>query len=249
MSGASGSPIVSDTAPASPTIGMQWFNSSTGKSYLYYSDAWVEMDSNGANLPVFANAVARATAVTNPVVGMTTYLQDSKNLEVYDGTAHKSTSGATLLANASFTSQTTVNIDNVFSANYDYYKILVNITGTSTFGMNLQLRASGSPITANYAYQRLILFGSTFSNTYITTEPSIPIGDSGNGQATYHEISVVKPFQAQRTQFYNFAQTLRSGVSLEHYAGVQQSTTSATGFNLICASAISGDVRVYGMRN
>jgi hypothetical protein len=26
---------------------MQWFNSSTGKSYLYFSNAWIEIDSNG----------------------------------------------------------------------------------------------------------------------------------------------------------------------------------------------------------
>jgi hypothetical protein len=30
-------------------LGTQWFNSSTGKSYLYYSDAWVEIDSNGTS--------------------------------------------------------------------------------------------------------------------------------------------------------------------------------------------------------
>jgi hypothetical protein len=191
---------------------------------------------------------------TSPTVGQV-FTSGSRSW-VWNGSAWDSPAGQpfivpglTLLNSTSFTSQTTINIDNVFSADYDYYKILVNITGTSTFGMNLQLRASGSPITANYAYQRLILIGGTFSNTYLASEASMPIGDSGNGQATYHEISVVKPFQAQRTQFYNFAQTLRSGVSLEHYAGVQQSTTSATGFNLICASAITGDVRVYGMRN
>jgi hypothetical protein len=36
---------------------MQWFNSSTGKSYLYYSNAWVEIDSNGTATASTGNAI------------------------------------------------------------------------------------------------------------------------------------------------------------------------------------------------
>jgi hypothetical protein len=36
---------------------MQWFNSSTGKSYLYYSGAWVEIDSNGTATASTGNAI------------------------------------------------------------------------------------------------------------------------------------------------------------------------------------------------
>jgi hypothetical protein len=158
-------------------------------------------------------------------------------------------SGLTLITNQSFTSQTTVNIDNVFSADYDYYKVYARITGTSTAGINSQLRASGSALTGNYAFQRLILVNSTFFNSYISTQSSLSIGDSGNGQAIFVEMSIAKPFQPVRTNFIVSSQTLRSGVSMEQYVGVYEPTTSATGFNIVCGSAISGDVRVYGMRN
>jgi hypothetical protein len=57
ISGSSGAPIVSDTAPSSPVVGMQWFNSSNGKLYMYYSDAWVEIDSNGTATASTGNTV------------------------------------------------------------------------------------------------------------------------------------------------------------------------------------------------
>jgi hypothetical protein len=36
---------------------MQWFNSSNGKSYLYYSNAWIEVDSNGNSASSNGNSV------------------------------------------------------------------------------------------------------------------------------------------------------------------------------------------------
>jgi hypothetical protein len=38
---------VSDTAPSSPAVGDQWFNSSTGKSYVYYDSFWIEVGTAG----------------------------------------------------------------------------------------------------------------------------------------------------------------------------------------------------------
>ena len=44
-----GSITVSDTAPLSPTSGQLWYNSSSGRTYLYYEDGtsnqWVEIGS------------------------------------------------------------------------------------------------------------------------------------------------------------------------------------------------------------
>jgi hypothetical protein len=57
VSGASSTPIISDTAPSSPIFGMQWFNSLTGKTYLYYSGSWIEIDSNGTATQPSGNAI------------------------------------------------------------------------------------------------------------------------------------------------------------------------------------------------
>lgn len=41
--GGSASVVVSQTAPTSPTEGNIWYNSSIGKSFIYYGTSWVGM--------------------------------------------------------------------------------------------------------------------------------------------------------------------------------------------------------------
>jgi len=53
----SGGITSSDTAPSSPSVGDQWFNSSTGKTYVYYDGYWVELDSNGTSATSTGNAI------------------------------------------------------------------------------------------------------------------------------------------------------------------------------------------------
>ena len=35
--------VTSDTPPASPSQGDSWYNSATGKSYIYYDNYWIEI--------------------------------------------------------------------------------------------------------------------------------------------------------------------------------------------------------------
>jgi hypothetical protein len=53
----SGGITSSDTAPSSPSVGDQWFNSSTGKTYVYYDSYWIELDSNGTSAQSTGNAI------------------------------------------------------------------------------------------------------------------------------------------------------------------------------------------------
>jgi hypothetical protein len=49
--------VVSDTEPVDPIEGTQWFNSTNGKTYIYYDDTWVEVDSNGTAAQPSGNAI------------------------------------------------------------------------------------------------------------------------------------------------------------------------------------------------
>lgn len=42
---------VSDTAPANPTTGMEWMDSTTGQTFVWYDGFWVEKDAVGVNGP------------------------------------------------------------------------------------------------------------------------------------------------------------------------------------------------------
>jgi hypothetical protein len=61
--GGGGGVIVSDTAPADPSEGTYWFDSTTAKSYIYYDSFWVEVGDNSGGY------IVSETAPANPTVG------------------------------------------------------------------------------------------------------------------------------------------------------------------------------------
>jgi hypothetical protein len=54
--GGGASVSVSDTAPVGPSAGNLWFQSSTGKTYIYYDSAWIEVGGANTNAAVNTDA-------------------------------------------------------------------------------------------------------------------------------------------------------------------------------------------------
>jgi hypothetical protein len=44
---AAGGATISDTPPSSPSAGQIWFESDTGKTFVYYDSAWIEIGGGG----------------------------------------------------------------------------------------------------------------------------------------------------------------------------------------------------------
>lgn len=44
---AAGGATISDTPPTSPSAGQIWFESDTGKTFVYYDSAWIEIGGGG----------------------------------------------------------------------------------------------------------------------------------------------------------------------------------------------------------
>jgi len=70
-SNASGGATVSDSAPASPFAGQIWFESDTGKTFVYYDSQWVEIGTqplgpSGPTGPVGATGPTGLTGATGP---------------------------------------------------------------------------------------------------------------------------------------------------------------------------------------
>ena len=78
--GGGASVTVSDTPPASPTVGDLWFESDTTRTYVYYDSFWVEVGSTGAG------ATTSDTAPTNPVQGQFWFNSLNGATYVYYGT-------------------------------------------------------------------------------------------------------------------------------------------------------------------
>jgi hypothetical protein len=199
---------------------------------------------------VFSNAAARTAAITAPVEGQLTYLEDTNLYSMWNGTSWISPFGSTLLNSTTFTSQTTINIDNVFSADYDYYKFYTTITGTALAAINLNLRASGSTISlANYNAQRFQLRDATFSNSLQASFTALSLSTAQNGLPIFIEGTVGTPFQATPTHFITQSVIATNNIGIENYHGRYAANTTATGFALTCANAITGTISIYGLRN
>ena len=95
--GASASVTVSDTAPASPSDGDQWFNSTSLKMFVYYADGsssqWVPASPQQAGPAGTAGTSATPTSYANlaafPSSGNTAgdigFATDTKAIYVWDG--------------------------------------------------------------------------------------------------------------------------------------------------------------------
>ena len=70
---------VSATAPSSPSEGDMWFESDTGRTYVYYDSAWVEIGaiSAGSRVSISANAPS------NPTAGDTWFDSDTAQTFIY----------------------------------------------------------------------------------------------------------------------------------------------------------------------
>jgi hypothetical protein len=193
---------------------------------------------------VFSNAAARTAAITSPVEGQLTYLEDTNQYASWDGSSWVSPFGLTFLASTSFTSTSSVDVDNVFSSEFDSYIINVATTSNSAFDAQIQLRASGTTAVGNYGQTVLAASGTstTVSNAGNLTASQIGRIASSGGAI---QLVLNNPFLAQRT--YGLSNAIDSDRVL-HSIGIAHTLSSSyTGFRLTLNNS-TGSVRVYGLR-
>jgi hypothetical protein len=198
----------------------------------------------------FADSTARGSAIPTPVTGMYTHLEDSpQRTQFWNGSAWVSPFGATFINNTSFTSQTSVTVDNVFTSEFDHYKIFISCVGTTNAQLDLVLRAAGSDL-ASSDYQRQI---TRFANTSLTGERSsngtaFIVGSTRNGTRTFADISLGDPFRTASTQCIANVVDPDGGITSQNQVGRFTPTTSSTGFK-VSSSTFTGDIQVYGFRS
>lgn len=192
----------------------------------------------------FSNSAARTAAITSPVEGQMTYVEDNDRYATWNGSAWVSPFGYTLLASSNYTSATTLDVDNVFTSEFDVYEIVITNTTSTAVDAVMQLRVAGTTANTNYAITQLQASGTTATVTRLTSQSSVGIGRFDGGPS-YSKINLAGPFLAQRTigmtQSFDTAGFTRIN-GIEHNAA-----TSYTGFRLTM-STTTGSLRVYGLR-
>jgi hypothetical protein len=196
------------------------------------------------SVAVFTNAAARTAAITSPVEGQLTYLEDTNLYGYWNGSSWVSPFGTTLLANQSFTSSNAITVNNVFSSQFDSYRILMSTTAGGGYRPTIQFSVGGSLTTSNYNWQRLESFGAATTSTGATSQSS---GELGRLDSTgFLDLIVNNPAKTSAT--YGLAKTFDTALVLDVNAFNQTSSTAFDGFTILGSSS-TGTIQVYGFRN
>lgn len=165
--------------------------------------------------------------------------------------------GSALITTASFTTSAAVNVNSCFSATYDHYLVVLNVSSTSSFGTGsplLRLRASTTDnSSSNYAFTGG--FVGTSAGTSMSLQRSNGLVtsfqfDYGAIQGIAANIRFIAPFLTQRTAINSqCASALASNeTTFCNINGTMSVTTSYDGFSIIPpAGTITGTLSVYGM--
>ena len=162
-------------------------------------------------------------------------------------------SGALKLISATnFTSSSAVNLDNVFSTTYQYYKIIINVTSVSVATSIFQrMRVGGADTTTGY----LSRFMNQNSTTIVGQNQTqgFYLGETNSTGVTWfsHSQEILNAFESRPTQMIG-AGTESDGGTLKQTktGGVLDNSTSYTGTTFYTISGnMTGTVRVYAYAN
>jgi hypothetical protein len=158
--------------------------------------------------------------------------------------------GLVLLNSTTFTAQTTIQFNNLFSSTYDNYLIDYRVDTLVADTLYLKMSIGGTPTsgTTNYAHSR---------NYWTTTQnalnnggsngiDSIPFASLSAGGVASGSINVFSPFRASPTTFQGISNYTTLGEIM--YARHSLST-SYDGLTFTCSNALSGTLKIYGKRN
>jgi hypothetical protein len=202
----------------------------------------------------FAGTAARGSAIASPVEGMTTYLEDTDDLQIWSGSSWVSPFGLTLINTTNFTAQTSVTVNNVFSAAYDNYVVEIYGTQNTSASDSFYTLVNGStPAASNWGFNRLIMYASGtngFSGANAQANPgTFPVNAGTTFAIT---LNLKSPFLTNRT--YGFTEYITSASGAGVNTAVWQhdtlnNATSYEGFRYsTSAGTITGTIRVYGVR-
>jgi hypothetical protein len=204
----------------------------------------------------FAGTAARGSAIPSPVEGMYTHLEDSDKLQFWNGSAWRSQEGLTLVNSSSFTAQSQIDVSNVFTSEFQNYRIVIvaNLTSSTTSGLFLRMLLSGTPSTTDYQMNRIAYnLGTAAVQQSLSETTSFNLGWVPFNDYHLAAFDISRPFEATLTAINGFF----SGAAQNAYAsagfffGGHRLATSYDGVRIFTSGggSITGSIRIYGYRN
>jgi hypothetical protein len=196
---------------------------------------------------VFTNAAARTAAITSPVEGMLTWLEDVNRYETWNSSAWVPSFGTNLIVSQAIgTAVSSITVSNVFSTVYDNYLIQMSDVTSSGSNIPVSLRLGSNALNYNFALH-FVAYGGAPGNVTAVSATSLNYAASTAGASAFMSLQVIQPFLARNTFFSApFADTGAAGIM----SGVLRDTNSYTDFTLTPNSGTitGGRINVYGMK-
>jgi hypothetical protein len=161
--------------------------------------------------------------------------------------------GLVLINTTSFSGVASFSINDVFSATYNNYKLIINITNSSGNQFLLwRARVGGvDNSSSNYQWNQLLYNSSTTPGTSFVGSNTLDTSARfGEGRVrSSNELELYGIFESIKTQSISNAVTVDvgDGISQVRYAAGMSVTTSYTGITILSSStSITGVCHVYG---
>jgi hypothetical protein len=255
--------------PANPSVGSLWVDSDETASQLNTNDFLLKADasaSTGYVSKVGGDTVVASGAAVKPLVLKGASSQTANLQEWQDSTGAVVASvsptgnitggGLVHINTTTFSSTTTLNMNNIFSAGFNDYRILLKLTSQAgTWGyVTWQSRNSGTTDTTSANFQvngninRVAVVDFLYQSG--TTSGRIALAGFGTNTQGFTQIEMMNPFVAQRTGY----STISTGVWTDGTvatiiaAGLKEVQASHDGMTFNFPSAATGVVTVYGYR-
>lgn len=149
-----------------------------------------------------------------------------------------------------FSSTTSIGINDCFSSDYKQYILVMYYTSTSANpNINLRLRSSGTDASStNYNHQALYADGSSYNSNRATSQAEALIGGATTGQANSLTMYIYDPFSTQSTSGRSITVRGTSGCRLQDHTWAHTLSSSYDGLSIIPSSdSISGNLTIYGL--
>lgn len=166
--------------------------------------------------------------------------------------AAASTSGLTYVGGVSFSGSSSVNVNDVFSATYANYLVILNLTGSVAESCGFRFRVSGADnTTTNYSFQRANFYGTSSLISRTSSADKYNLGNYVNDKNAFR-VLITEPFASEKKNILSDASRGGTSPEIEFRYGTFNATTSFTGFTIFPSDGtgtMTGNIRVYGLAN